>query len=81
MKYGGQEYIIIVNSILFSFFLSLKKGKEKKSPRFSIDHETWPTLFNELEGQCIQLPLPYYQDFNYLHTKIIGKCRRYYHTS
>lgn len=47
-------------------------------PLLSIDHVTWPTLFNELEGQCIQLPLSYYQDFNYPHTKIIGKCRRYY---
>lgn len=47
-------------------------------PVLSIDHVTWPTLFNELEGQCIQLPLSYYQDFNYPHTKIIGKCRRYY---
>lgn len=34
-------------------------------PVLFIDHVTWPTLFNELEGQCIQLPLSYYQDFNY----------------
>lgn len=45
-------------------------------PVLSIDHVTWPTLFNELEGQCIQLPLSYYQDFNYPHTKIIGKMQK-----